>query len=390
MEKDIKAFDEKAKAALELLMEQFWILRETQPEEYQLIREREHSVRRYVEEKLGFRFIVHQHFIKLEKIPSEPESWMGITSFRSTMDYAMFCCLLGFLESRSVDEQFLLSDLTEELSATYPGVFQLNWTHYEHRKSLIRIIQSAMDFGILKSIDGDIKGFQFNEKQEVLYEVPIVSRYFMRSYPKDLFQFNSIEELIQYDKMTSSNDERRHHVYRQLFLSPAMYRKQQDDPNFHYLRNFRNRLKDDIEKHTDYQFELYKNAAMLISPEKKQKAVLFPDQKAIMDIVLQFSDILRQAILQFPPNDCGLIRITATDFESLLEECSKQFSTGWSKAYREASLKQLARELLTVMGQWKMAELEEETGMIFILPLLGRLTGKYPDDFQGGERDVTK
>lgn len=384
MDKHARTFDDKAKEALEILLEQFWILRDAQPDEYQLIREREHVLKRYLEEKFGFRFIVHQHFIKLEKIPAVPEDWMGIPSFQSPMDYALFCCLLAFLESKAVDEQFLLSELTEELAALYPGVIKIDWTHYEHRKALIRVIQTAADFGIIKTIDGDIKGFQMNEEEEVLYEVPVVSRYFMRSYPKDLFQFDSIEELIQYENQASATDERRHRIYRQLFLSPVIYRKEQDDPDFYYLRNFRNRLRDDIEEHSDYQFELYKNAAMLISTERKQHATLFPGQKAIMDIVMQFSAGIRDAFLQYPPNEFGVIRMTRTDFESLLAQCKSSFGHGWSKAYREAPLKQLGKDVLDIMCQWQMAKFDEETGMILLYPLLGRLSAKYPDDFQEG------
>ena len=88
-----------------------------------MIREREKVLRRYISEKFGLRLIVHQYFIKLEKIPVEPESWMGIQSFSGPMDYAIFCCALSFLEGKAVDEQFLFSDLCQEIQADYPGEF---------------------------------------------------------------------------------------------------------------------------------------------------------------------------------------------------------------------------------------------------------------------------
>jgi uncharacterized protein (TIGR02678 family) len=204
----------------------------------------------------------------------------------------------------------------------------------------------------------------------------------MRSYPKDLFQFDSIEELMAFDRQTSSADERRHRIYRQLFLSPVVYRKSHDDPDFYYLRNFRNRLREDIEEHSGYQFELYKNAALLVSTERKQMATLFPGQKAIMDIVMQLAKIVRSAFLQYQVNEFGVIRLTKTDFETMLEECKNKCGRGWSKAYREAPIKQLSKDALDAMIEWKMADMEKDTGMIHLYPLLGRLTAAYPDDFQ--------
>ncbi|WP_243292636.1 TIGR02678 family protein [Bacillus sp. FJAT-47783] len=378
-------FDEKAKEALEILFEHFWILRDEHYEWYQMIREREHILRRYISDKFGYRLIVHRHFIKLEKIPVEPESWMGIQSFKTPMDYALFCCLLAFLENKSVDEQFLLSDLCEELQGMYPSHMTLDWTNYEHRKSLIRVMQVAKEFRIVKVVDGEILDFQMNNEEEVLYEVPIVSRYFMRSYPKDLFQFQTMSEILEQEWQSSQTEMRRHRIYRKLFLSPVTFRTSTDDPDFYYLRNYRNRIREDIEKHTDYQFELFKNAALLTLQEKRSRFLLFPDQKAVMDIVLQFANIVREQIDQYEVNELGAIRMTQVEFEQIIDECIAKYRHGWSKAYREASMKQLAKELLDVMNEWKMAYREAETNMMIITSLLGRTVGEYPQDFMRSE-----
>src|SRR5690625_1887639 len=152
-------FDDKARQALRTLMENFWILRLKEPETYQLIREREKVLKRYVDEKFGFDLMVHQHFIKLEKIPVETRSWMGIQSFQESRDYAMFCCALAFTENRSVDEQFLLSDICEDIKDMYPGEFALDWTNYNHRRSLVRVIKLMEKLSILNPVEGQIDQF---------------------------------------------------------------------------------------------------------------------------------------------------------------------------------------------------------------------------------------
>lgn len=83
-----KGFDDVAKEGLIALLENFWILREQDPETYQIIRDRENALKDYVLDKLGYPLIVHGHFAKLEKIPAQPEAWMGIEIFQQPRDYA--------------------------------------------------------------------------------------------------------------------------------------------------------------------------------------------------------------------------------------------------------------------------------------------------------------
>lgn len=379
-------FDETAKEAAEYLLEQFWILREEEPEKYQMVRERESVLRAYFLEKLGFRLIVHRHFAKLEKVPAYPEPWMGIQAFKHPRDYVILCCLLAYLEGKNIDEQFLLSDLCEELQSLYPGDEGLDWTHYEHRRSLVRVMQFAAQQGIVKVVEGDIDQFSFQEDNEVLYDVPAVSRYFLRSYPQDLAQFQSGEEILAAQSVGSEDEVgagRRQRVYRQLFLSPAMYSRGSDDTDFLYLRNYRNRIQEDIESHTDFQFELYKNTCLLTVPEQRARFTLYPDSKAISDIALQFASVVRQMREEedIPIRQDGTLPLTPVDFERLVQRCRDQFVSGWSKQYREALVSQVAQALYETLAEWKMASKDPDSGMILLHPLLARLIGKYPDDF---------
>ncbi|GAQ16218.1 cytosolic protein [Oceanobacillus picturae] len=385
---EITTFDEKAQTGLRLLFEKFWILRSKEPEVYQQIREREKIIKRYVDEKFGFDLIVHQHFIKLEKIPVETKSWMGMQGFLEPRDYAMFCCALAFTENRTVDEQFLLSDVCEDIKDLYPGEFPLDWTNYNHRKSLVRVIKQLEKLSILAVVEGEIEQFALNEEQEVLYEVTVYARYFMRSYPKDLVQYKSIEEILEGEWERHETDVRRKRVYRKLLFSPAVHRESEQDPDFAYIRNFRNRLRDDMEEHTLFRFELFKNAAMLVTDERKQELTLFPDQKAIMDVALHFSHYLRNNQHEYVPDTLGNIHVTTVAFEQIVTQLHAEYGKGWSKQYREGTVKQTMQELATLMGEWEMLERDPFTGEYLIKPLAGRLSGHYPKNFDA-EKGVT-
>ncbi|GAE94835.1 hypothetical protein JCM21714_4029 [Gracilibacillus boraciitolerans JCM 21714] len=375
-------FDEKLQEALGLLFEQFWILRTEEPAAYQLVREREKSLKRYLSEKFGFDLIVHQHFIKLEKIPVDPKAWMGIQDFQTPQDYAVFCCGLAFTERRSVDEQFLLSDLTEDIQDMYPGDLPLDWTNYQHRKSLVRAMKKLVELRIMKTVDGDIDMFANDQEQEVLYEVTVYARYFMRSYPDDLFRYQTIREILDSEWQRHTADARRKRVYRKLLFSPpAVYRENDNDQDFDYIRKYRNRLRDDLEQHTSFQLEIYKNCALLAMTERKQRYTLFPDQKAIMNVALHFQDYLREHREHYSINAMGEIRITNNEFTQLIDIVKSQYGHGWSKKYREMTYTAIALELLQLYKEWELADVEDDTGMLVLKPAIARMTGHYPKDY---------
>jgi uncharacterized protein (TIGR02678 family) len=170
-------------------------------------------------------------------------------------------------------------------------------------------------------------------------------------------------------------------------MSPVVCRKEQNDPDFLYLRNYRNRINDDIEKHSLYQFSLYKNAAMLTVAEPKSYQTIFPDQKASSDLILQISNVIHSQKDKYVPNEWGGILLTAGEFEQLIAELKGNYLEGWVKAYREGTISAISKDLLNMMETWLMAEVHPETGMIELKPLLGLLSGAYPKDFLKGDKE---
>lgn len=388
----IEKFDDDDRQAAYYLLENFWILRERQPEAYQLIREREHKLRNYFSDKCGFQLILNRQFAKLEKIPDTPESWMGVTSFQHCRDYGLLCCLLAFLEEKSVDEQFLLSELCETLLSLYPadadtGETVINWESYECRKSLVRVLTMAIDYGIVLRVDGDIAGFTSSAESEALFEVPIMARYFIRSTPKDLAQYDSIDAIIRADSQEEdelTGRSRKQRVYRQLFLTPGFEQHEARDEDFLYLRNMRNRLREDIEDHTWFRFELYKNAALLTVPaDKRFQLTAFPDRTGMSSVMLHFAAAVREYVhaAERRQGRDGLT-LTPIEFDRVLAACRQATGSGWTKEYRDMSQSKLAQELVRALSDWKLVRQDSELNLIVISPLLGRTIGAYPADYQ--------
>ncbi|MFT0803386.1 TIGR02678 family protein [Bacillus swezeyi] len=375
-------FDETTVEALGLLFERFWILRDEEPEAYKLIREREQKLKRYVQEKFGLELTVHQHFAKLEKIPVEPQRWMGISEFQEPMDYAIFCCVLAYTEQKAIDEQFLLSDIAERIQEFYPGEYPLNWTNYQHRRALVRVLNKVLELRLIRTVDGNLEHFQMNEEEEVLYEITIYSRYFMRSYPDDLFQFNTIEELLDQEWKRHPDDQRRKRVYRKLMMMPFVYRQGEDDQDFAYIRNFRNRLRDDFEQHTPFRLEVFKNAAMLAIPEQKQRYTLFPNKKGIADAALHTMAVIRERQENLSIFEFGTIRMPRAQLDAIVRETKEQYDHGWAKTHRDETAEETSIQIIDLWKEMNMAEWDEETRIVTILPGAARMIGDYPMDYK--------
>ena len=368
------------------LLENFWIVRDQDSESYYRLKEREEDLRPFLEEKLGYRMYINPYLIKLEKVPGELESWMGIQDFHTPMDYCFLILFLSFLEDKGPEEQFVLSDITEYVQSMYPEEGLVDWTVYQHRRSLVRVLEFARNLGMMRINDGDQEQFSQSQEVEVLYENTGISRYFLRSFTRDITGMADAEEILRSEWMDMDEDRgliRRHRVYRKLFLSPVVYPAGADDQDFYYIRNYRNIIQKDLEQYMGAQLHVHKDCAIVMMGADSHLSDEFPSRNNLSDIVLQLSTIIRrqleEGIRELDSNGC--IEITELDFYNLLRQCHMEFSKGWYKSYREMDLDKLVNEIKEYMMGWKMLDEDKNMKTIRIMPLAVKFRGEYPADF---------
>ena len=235
--------------AVETLLSQRWVLRSSQPELYYQIKDEIGRYRRILLEKFGYSVLITPALVKLDKIPGQPEPWMGIQSFEEPGDYAMLCQVLMYLETREKEEQFDFSMLTEYLQGQ--GVEEkLDWTQYARRRQLVRVLRYCQEQGLMKLLDGSDEQFLRSGNQEVLFENTGNSRFFLRNFARDLMDYTCPEDFIESDWIDMDQDRgivRRQRVYRRLLLSPGLYRQPEQDEDFNYLRNQRGQVQRDFQ-----------------------------------------------------------------------------------------------------------------------------------------------
>ena len=247
------ASSEDIREGLSILFENFWIIRETDKDVYHQLLRIENDLKRVTQRIFGLRLIVHAKFIKLEKIPFESQDWMGITTFNEPMDYALFACAMAYTEDKSEGEAFLINELVDELDLFYPERDLLDWTNFNHRKSLVRVLNVMTDMQLIDTIEGKTDDFATSESIEVLYKVSPYSKYFMRSYPEDITQFQDWRELMQMER-ERADEETSTVAFRRLMMEPAILRTEENDRLFYYLRNQQQYISSFFEKNTPYTF----------------------------------------------------------------------------------------------------------------------------------------
>lgn len=371
---------------LEILLEKLWIIKEEDKELYYSIKDASPSFKEFVEEKLGYRLIINPHVIKLEKLPGRAEPWMGIQDFDDPMEYAFLCLLLVFLEDRGAGEQFVLSEITEFIQAYFLGDEKVDWTLFRHRKYIVKVLRLAVGIGLMKVDDGDEGRFMDMAETEVLYESTGISRYFMRNFTGNILNYNSPEDIENSEWLDMDRDKgrvRRNRVYRRLFMSPAVYSEGADDPDYLYIKNFRSMLQKDIEEVLGSQLHIHRNGAFVVLGPDKYFKSMFPDNRAISDIVLQLNRMIRDRLDsgELVRRDDDIITLSKLQFVKMIEECRQFNIYGWSKEYREMPVDRLVSEIMQHMTGFGMLEVDSLEREVKILPLTGKITGRYPADF---------
>ena len=368
---------------LEILLNQRWVLKAKEKELYYRVRDSLGEIRKFTTEKLGCQIIDNSLLIKMEKIPVIPENFMGIQQFSSKEEYAYLCILLMFLEDR--DEQFILSQLTDYISANMQGEIS-DWTVYTNRRRLIRVLRYAAEQGLIGITDGNEDTFMDDEAGEVLYENTGASRYFMRNFSKDILAYTKPEDFQESEWFQVDEDRgfaRRHRVYKRLLFAPAMYREDGSEEDFEYLKYYGRRMSEELELLFDCHVHIHRGSACLLVGEDCRMGNTFPGNNSLSDILLIcFGEIRKKIESGEWKTDTGeMCSVNRFEFENLLKEVKKNYSSGFAKNYREIPEGEFIKTVTEEMERWMFLKKEESMQQIRICPAAGKLQGSYPEDY---------
>ena len=324
--------DNNIEQEMNLLLSNFWITKEEQKDAYYLLKRNQNKVREFVSKNLGNKLIIHDRFIKLEKIPTIPKATFGISSFIDSFDYVMLFLFLLYLEDKTRGEKFILSSLIEYIKNT-AITLELNhipdWNYPNNRKSLIRAIDYLLDLHVITLKDQDSKSFQDTALADALYEVTGLANYIVPAFDYDIYDCKTAEDFLKKewgDQTEEKGDIRRYKVYRHLLYSPATTKDELSESEEDYIKKMHKTIQKELMENLSMDTEITRNLAFIFASEDTIQKDYFPNQKNISDLILLINQkiITYKEIKKLPLNEQECFSITYVEFEQLLKEVKEE------------------------------------------------------------------
>lgn len=370
---------------LEYLLNNYWCVKESNPELYFKIKNNLDYYKDFIQTKLGSKLIVNDRFIKLEKIPSVPKSYMGISCFSDKLEYTILFIILLFLEDKPKLEQFILSNLIDFITNT-ATTLELdtvpNWNILHHRKCLVNVINHLQELNIIKVVE-ESNLFTEDVKAEALYETTGLSNYYVREFKNNILEYASINDFVN-DEFNEQNenigDVRRYKVYRNLLYSLVSYTDDLSEFEIDYLRKFRSSINNEFNKYTESELELTRNMAVLMYDDNTKERYDFPNNKAIADIVL----LVNYNILQKVNNETleldnvEAININKEQIYRIIKDTRNEYIEYFSKFYKDMTLDNFIKEVTSYMIEYDF--MRETVEGFRLYPMISKMIGYIPKD----------
>lgn len=374
---------EERRECAQALLNRPWIFKGEDPAMFQQIKKHYDWLRDWFQEHCGFPLLLTRSFVKLEKVPAVAHRWMGFVDFSHPRDYGLFIYILWFLEEKGEHEQFLLSELAEELREyLLTQRIELDWRNYYHRLSMARALRKLRDLSVLIALDGEENKWAQNSEQNVLYECSPLIRYVVRRFTKDVTACQEPEQLVddRYPETEEGRrDQLRHRVYRRLVQEAVVLDREWNEAERHYVLTQRRSIMANLNL-IGFEAVRFREGLLVTYPEASGDLVLFPTPKGVTDLVLLFAADIRQRLLHpespLSVQTHGQVPLSWAELEQILFELKEQHGVFWSKKHREMTSAQLAQLISEHLLEWKLA-VQDESGLL-IEPVLGRWSGHYP------------
>ncbi len=381
------------KRCIQALLNRNWIAKRDEPELFSYIRAQYRDLRDWFGEYCGFALLLTRQFAKLEKVPGEAQDWMGFENFTEPRDYALFTYCLWYLEGKNEMDQFLLTDMVEEIREHLAGqdVF-LDWTLYTHRLSMARALKQLKSLGALVAVDGDEYDWaRAGHERNVLYESSYLARYILRRFPQDLTAYDTLDALREGTYADSSEGrlkKRRHQVYRRLLQEPVVYDRQWSEDERYYVRTQRHTILENLANFAGLEGQRYREGLLFFYPEASGEMYLFPTGRGVSDLCLLLAGELRRMLSRKEDgiyiDENGNIGLTRAELEVIILRLKEKHKAFWGLQHRQARGSELAAEVLGHLQEWGLAGCGDNN-QVWIYAALARWNGDYAL-FDGDEK----
>lgn len=377
--------DNSIEKEMKALLYNFWITKDNNKDLYYQIKKNQNKIKNFISKNLGSNLIVHDRFIKLEKIPTITKTNAKLDNFTSILEYVILSIMLLFLEDKTRGDYFILSDLIEYVKNT-SITLELNhtpdWNKVQDRRCLSNVISLLEKLQIIKIKDAGKVSFIDSADAEVLYESLGTSNYLMRMFDNDINELKTPEDFIKNEFISQDEEKgdiRRYKVFRNILYTPAVSSNDITTNELDYIKKNRNYIKAEIDKNLNMEVEVTHNLAILYDEESNTEKNNFPNNKKLTEIVLMINEEILKEIKdnKILLNDFEIATIKEDYFKNIIKEIKKTKLPYIGKTILRETDKRFYEMILEYMEKYNFVEKNNDE--IIIYPTVSRLIGKTKD-----------
>ena len=369
------------KKEMEALLYNFWITKDENQELYYKIKANQNRLKDFIIKNLGSNLIIHDRFIKLEKVPTLPKKNTGIETFTSNLDYVILMIILIFLEDKARGDRFVLSDLVEYIKNTAVTLELDNipdWNLISHRRSFSNAMKFLIDISAIKIKDEEKISFTESKDADALYESMGISNYIMRLFDNEIYNITEPKEFLRNEFLTQNEEKgdiRRYKVFRNILFTPSVFMAELTPNEIDYIRKNRLYIKNEIENNLELDTEITYNTAIVFDDVNSTEKDNFPNNKKISEVVLMVNakilEDINNNVLTY--DDYEVITVNESYLENIIREIKTDKKPYLSKYYKDLSNEKFYEEILEYMISYNFVN--KVNDKIIIYPSIAKMIG---------------
>lgn len=375
---------ESLQRGIEALLENRFVVRGESPV-FSNIRKNEKEIRKFLQNFFGYRLKLDNQVANVYKVPAVPRDWMGVSSFNAETNYMFLMAIYAFLEKKSNEDRFLLSELVDETKAFLYDIYEVEWKSIHNRRSLWKALQFAIKNDVVHLLEGTQADSiakdseEITETEDVLFVVRPMIRYMFRSFTKPIREFDENEELLTDDVDVQNVT---HALMRKLYFEPVLFEDELTDEERNKLsdKRFFQQLQNGIQHYTPFHLERTPGSIYLVKEERTRGMWQHPNDKSPSIVMSHFSTIVKERILDMDEKPFGEWVVENYELDSMVNETYERFAKGWAKEFRQMSKGDIKQFLIAYASEWKLAFYDARTLQFTIYPTIIRTTGNYPEE----------
>lgn len=383
------------------LLYNFWIVKDSNEEIYYKIKYNQNKIKDFVSKNLGSNLIIHNRFIKLEKIPSYLVASEGINTFNNVEDYIFLALILLYLEDKARGDLFVLTDLIDYVKNT-SITLELNhipdWSLKKDRKGIDAAINFLVNLSAIKVKDRDKVSFVDNRESQALYEVTGISNYIMRLFDTSITDITDINDFLKLEFQNQDEekgDVRRYKVFRNILYLPSTSTKSITSSEIDYIKKNRNYIKNEISSKLDMEVEITNNLTLLYDDTSSTMKDNFPNNKKITEIVLMVNkeilDDIKNGKIILDNYECASVDISY--LKMIIKRIKNEKIPYIGKTLEKETFDKFYKEVVNYMCMYNFISIDGD--LVTINPTISRMVGITKEldksmqmDIFGGVEDV--